>query len=396
MPDLVTRTWIENITNPPAVDVLRYFNIEFDFTNLTPVEVDTTPPEIAAIHPPAGAENVSVDTSIYVVFNEPMDETVDISNIFQLTPSVNGTATWINGDLYFTPAARLEYDTTYNVTLGAGLMDLAGNPFPAGYSWEFTTEWNITLPENLPPRITEVTPVNRTITMFENETVNFTVTASDEDVLNLTYAWKLDGNIILDWSVSYYEYYADFTSAGNHTLNVTVTDSGKPPLSAYFEWDITVLNVNRAPVIEAYFPVGNPTINDTTSITFSISAYDLDIDDELGYRWYISDRLIEGISNNSYTYTPEKGERGTYIIRVEVYDDKGGVASHEWELTVLPTEVEEEVPRAIKAVDWWWLVIAIIVVVIVVLIAGLMFKRKRRSVGAEGTDKVEPDVDWES
>ena len=39
----------------------------------------------------------------------------------------------------YTPASNLAYTRTYNVTVGTGAMDLAGNSLSVPYEWNFTT-----------------------------------------------------------------------------------------------------------------------------------------------------------------------------------------------------------------------------------------------------------------
>ncbi len=287
---------------------------------------------------------------------------------------------------------------------------------------------------NQPPTI-DASLMNSTVTMYENETINFSVTAFDEDVLNLTYNWKLDGNVIFDWNESYFQYYADYDNSGTHILNITVMDSGQPGLSAYFEWNITVINVNRlpiitsyspasqysvdeeengainfqvnamdpdndpllyswylddveqttvtniftfnydytsageyeikviinddkdgtsfiwqlhvnntnrAPILDSYFPITNPTINDTTTITFCIEAHDPDMDDTLEYRWYKNYTEISGEIANWLVYIPGQKETGFYMITVDVRDGQGGMITYEWTLTIQQPSEEQE------------------------------------------------------
>jgi hypothetical protein len=52
-PECVTKTWIQEITNPPVPDTWRWFYIEFDLTNLTKVE-DVNPPFINITRPKKG------------------------------------------------------------------------------------------------------------------------------------------------------------------------------------------------------------------------------------------------------------------------------------------------------------------------------------------------------
>ncbi|MCD4798799.1 MAG: carbohydrate binding domain-containing protein, partial [Methanosarcinales archaeon] len=55
-------------------------------------------------------------------------------------PSVNGTFTWSGDTMNFISDADLASSTKYNVTIGTGAEDLAGNNLTTEHSWQFTTE----------------------------------------------------------------------------------------------------------------------------------------------------------------------------------------------------------------------------------------------------------------
>jgi len=67
------------------------------------------PPRVVQAYPSHGMDNVPVDTSIHVVFNEPMDETSTISAIsISPTPELSYSTSWQflhdNSVLVITPA----------------------------------------------------------------------------------------------------------------------------------------------------------------------------------------------------------------------------------------------------------------------------------------------------
>lgn len=87
-------------------------------------------------HTPSGTD-VPVTTTITVTFSEAMNHT-SAENAFSVSPSVSGSFSWSGNTMTFTPSS-LAYGTTYEVTIGTGAMDSAGNPLGSPYSWEFTT-----------------------------------------------------------------------------------------------------------------------------------------------------------------------------------------------------------------------------------------------------------------
>jgi len=96
---------------------------------------DTTAPTVTA-KTPTGTD-VSVSTAISVTFSEAMNKT-SVEDAFSINP-VAGSVSWDGNMMTFTPDSNLAYDTTYNVTIGTGAEDLAGNPLEAEFVWNFTT-----------------------------------------------------------------------------------------------------------------------------------------------------------------------------------------------------------------------------------------------------------------
>jgi hypothetical protein len=105
--------------------------------------VDTTPPTVSFTDPADTEKNVSVNTDITVVFSEEINPaTISTANftvkdIFNNT--VSGTVSASGSSATFTPSSVLSFETIFNVTVAAGVQDLAGNPLAADYTWSFTT-----------------------------------------------------------------------------------------------------------------------------------------------------------------------------------------------------------------------------------------------------------------
>jgi predicted small lipoprotein YifL len=107
--------------------------------------VDVQPPQVQTTDPANGSSNVSAYPLIAITFTEP----VRTSPTTTLTLYSAGTGT-ITCDrtnelatqfFYNLPLSvdHLAYGTPFKATLTAGVQDLAGNPMPAPYSWNFTT-----------------------------------------------------------------------------------------------------------------------------------------------------------------------------------------------------------------------------------------------------------------
>jgi uncharacterized protein YkwD len=104
---------------------------------------DTTPPSVSARHPEPDQAGVPVTVQVSVSFNEALLVTsVDASSL-RLTQGGTSVAGSVDYDdasrsIHFTPDSPLAEAATYQVTLGDGVQDTAGN-FASAESWSFTT-----------------------------------------------------------------------------------------------------------------------------------------------------------------------------------------------------------------------------------------------------------------
>jgi len=94
------------------------------------------PPAVTAAAP---SQQAAISDSVTVTFNESMDPQ-SAENAFSIAPSVDGSFSWTGeATLVFAPAAMLDAQTTYTVTIAATAADLAGNTLQKAYSWSFST-----------------------------------------------------------------------------------------------------------------------------------------------------------------------------------------------------------------------------------------------------------------
>jgi len=87
---------------------------------------------------PAGL-SVSVFTPISVNFSEPMNKS-SVESAFSILPEVNGSFTWDDATLIFTPSSPLENATTYTITISDNAMNETGAHLETTTIWSFTTE----------------------------------------------------------------------------------------------------------------------------------------------------------------------------------------------------------------------------------------------------------------
>jgi len=99
---------------------------------------------------------------------------------------------------------------------------------------------------NSPPNITSYIPFNLTLNTAENLSLQFSVTAEDDDIVYgdvLTYTWYLDS--VNQSSNQSWLYEPDFTAAGQHNITIIVSDNSNETDS--ITWNVSVNNTNRLP-----------------------------------------------------------------------------------------------------------------------------------------------------
>ncbi len=110
-------------------------DVVFEFETIGKVKV-------AWITPTGGAQNIDINTSITVGFDQEVDHNSAIDH-FSVSPTINGNFTWTdNKTLVFKPSSTLSYNTTYNVTLSPGVKTVHGLDSVENFQYGFTTRDN--------------------------------------------------------------------------------------------------------------------------------------------------------------------------------------------------------------------------------------------------------------
>ena len=157
---------------------------------------DTRAPSLVKITPTDNAIGVAVSTSVVMTFDEPVDQTV--------RPLIKAGSLRVLGDYHvsgdtitFTPDAKLQADTQYQVDLNNGVPDLAGNISPIGYRY-FTTQ---SLEDTEPPRLSAISPVASAIAINPDVTIHITFSEPmNPGTLNTNnIALYANGEIIKPW-----------------------------------------------------------------------------------------------------------------------------------------------------------------------------------------------------
>ena len=108
--------------------------------------------EVRLTQPLADEDRVAlITTSIEVAFSEPV-ETAGATEAVRVEPEVDGAVNWSGSTMIFTPDHPLELETTYTLTVGPGIVDLAGNEMSElPQPFEFETAGRPALAGSNPP-----------------------------------------------------------------------------------------------------------------------------------------------------------------------------------------------------------------------------------------------------
>ena len=175
---------------------------------------------------------------------------------------------------------------------------------------------------NRPPTLD---PVGN-LTVAENELLQVTLTAADEDGDALAFSSTVlptgatltdngDGTAVLAWMPT-------FDQAGSFDLTLFVTDFGIPELSDSEAITITVGDVNRAPELN---PIGNRTVQEGQLLEIVLIAADADAGDLLSFTSTAlplgADLTDNGDGTALFSWTTAFDQSGVYPITFFVSDN---------------------------------------------------------------------------
>jgi len=266
-------------------------------------------PEMQIIKPQNIDENKQLQFS--VVSSDPDKEDEGKTKLISSELPTGATFDAQSGSFSWTPTYEQsgEYTVTFTITDIAGLDATQ------------TTAINV----NHANRAPVLNPVTAQTTN-ENVTLDFTLVANDadkEDEGKLKFSCtNLPQGSTLDATSGAFSWTPTFLQAGSYKLDVKVTDSGD--LSSTQTVELTVLNVNRAPVLD---PVEDASVYENSVIAFSLSGKDEDADDKLTYS--ISD-LPNGAKlddkSGAFSWTPDYNQAGEYNLSASLNDGTKSVS----------------------------------------------------------------------
>jgi len=164
------------------------------------------------------------------------------------------------------------------------------------------------------------------INVDENLPVTFRVSAADVDnkTSELRYTWFIDDAEKTRLGTSSFAWRPTFEEAGPHIVKVRISD-GMAYIDA--EWNLTVVNVNQAPLVLDLWPLNNTEVDYNAKITFRANATDPD-GDPMTFYWRLSDGTLlkteTGKTSSTFSKILSGGKQ--HIVVLEVQDGKGGIS----------------------------------------------------------------------
>ncbi len=386
-------TWVGNITTFTPLAPFGY-NTEYtvtisnlasdisgnamstEFTWKFTTESDSTPPNIIE-HSPSG-EDVAVNAIITLTFDEPMNKT-SAENAFLIIPFVNGTFSWMENKLIFTPISNLEYITTYYVNVEIEAKDGVGNALGFPYQFSFTTKLDIK-----PPEIIGYSPEGDEMDLDVTITITFSEPmqqGSVEDTFSITpdvqgeFQWE-DNTLIFTPS-----------NLKNGTTYVITIGTGAMDLAGNnlkMQYRFT-FTTRRDPYPPFVIDAG-PTGEDVPVDTVITVAFNEGMDISSIYSAFRISPYVPGNfswEGNTLVFTPNgnlaENTRYTITIRKSIKDESGNslAEDYSWEFE---TEASETTSGSHAPIDLYlFLTIFLIVAILLIwMFLVLLLGRRRR------------------
>jgi len=317
---------------------------------------EAIPPEVKSTTPTAGAEEVSINTTVTVLFSEPMDLTTlslemrdptDTPVIGNLTKSEDLTS------MTFQPLFALAYGTQYKVTVPRTCKDLVGNPMRADYIFTFTAQL-----EKIRPRVIMLEPIDGSV-LVARETPVVVGFSEPMNATSLSDCVKiqLSSGIGVPATPYYSQTEYVLTVRPDQALKyqtlytVTVLTSAKDLAGNQVDREYvvsftTVPIPQQSPELTAWSPPDDRfNWYEGNAAPFLVTSTDPN-GDILVYKWSVNGEVREGETFESFTFYPEPGSAGSYKVEVEISDGLTAPAKHYWIVDVVPPTKDDGTHRA--------------------------------------------------
>ncbi|MBW3015359.1 S8 family serine peptidase [Candidatus Woesearchaeota archaeon] len=171
---------------------------------------------------------------------------------------------------------------------------------------------------NNAPNITDYSPINLSLEVYENSSLQFDHNSSDLDEDFLSYSWILD--TIEQSTNKSWSYEPNFNSSGEHNITLTVTDTAD---LVQLSWDLTVINLNRVPTW-TQTPESRTILEDST-LVYDINATDPDSEQVF---YYVNDtNFTINLTSGLLQFTPYSDWYGNLSILLTAGDGTDNISA---------------------------------------------------------------------
>lgn len=201
-----------------------------------------TPPVISSTLPAAGTYDVPVDQQIKVVFSKPMDRNKTQAAV-SVSPVITPTFSWENSDttMIINLGDNLNYDTSYQITLGTGVTDKYGLTLAQSYIFAFKTSARPAVITTRCHPLANATAISSQVAVK----IEFSK-AMNKESAQTAFSLK-EGSTVVNGSFSWNGNIMNFTPAANltydqlHQINIAASarDSLGNGLSSAVSWSFT-------------------------------------------------------------------------------------------------------------------------------------------------------------
>ncbi|MBL0063009.1 MAG: Ig-like domain-containing protein [bacterium] len=265
--------------------------VDYVWSFTTEVTVDITAPIVTSTVPINNAINASLNGNITATFNEAIDPltiTTATMTLRQGANSVSGTVDYSGVTASFNPTNNLAASTVYTATLTTGVRDLAGNALANNYVWSFTSG---TIPDDSPPVVTAMAPINGSNDAPLNGNINATFSeALDPLSISATTMMMRQGTTSIPGTVHYSGVTASFdpasalspSTAYSVTITTGVRDLAGNAMSNNYVWAFSTGSTPdlTSPIVISTIPIDGAVgalIGGNLAATFSESMNPLTI-----------------------------------------------------------------------------------------------------------------------
>jgi hypothetical protein len=194
------------------------------------------------------AHGVAANRRISATFSEPLMASTVSEATFLLAQgamSIPGTVSYTGKTATFTPAASLDFQTTYTATITTGVKDLAGNALQTNYVWSFTTGAE---PDTTPPTIVSTSPAANATGVPINQGIiaEFSEPVALSSVNSTTFtlsrgAISISGTVTASGTIASFTPTGGLVPSSSYTATITtgVTDLAGNALATPYSFDFT-------------------------------------------------------------------------------------------------------------------------------------------------------------